>query len=176
MNDPKALNYGFIIIAPDNNPKLVELTASSVRNKYPNSPFICIVTSEISPENAQEISRICPTFQADNSYSSLINEGMKNPPSDWNLIVISGTSIRNRFFRKYSCFVQSDKDILFPVVDRKWNFVDATVNGIFLHRNTFKELGAMPQHPTIQECKANWAYEAINKGYKFKAVIGTSLV
>lgn len=176
MNEPKELNCGFIIIAPDNNPKLVEITASSIRNKYSKSPFICIVTSEISPEDAREISQMCPTYQAQNSYSSLINEGIKNSPSDWNLVVISGTSIRSRFFRKYSCFIKSEKDILFPVVDRKWNFVDATVNGIFMHKNVHGEVGDIPQLNTIQECKAVWAVDALNKGYKFKAVVGSGLI
>lgn len=175
MYEPKDIDVGFVIITPENNPRHVEITVSSISAKYKNKPFVTIVTDAIIDQTMSEISRIGKVFLAKNTYSSLLSIGMKNAPAEWNMIVISGTQLRNQAHRKYSCFIDSPKDILFPIVDRKMNFVDGTVNGIFVHKNVYSELGDMPDTPNLNECKAAWGSLAVANGYKFKGIVGAAL-
>jgi len=176
MNKPKHIELGFIIIVPENNPKLAEITASSLKFKYSGSPFIFVVTESISDMCYDDISKIGIVFRGGNTYSSLISLGMMHAPSEWNMIIISGTQMRSNAHQKYSCFIDSPKDILFPIVDRKANFIEGTLNGIMFNKFAYEELGNMPNEISdMQECKAIWGYKACNLGYKFKALVGAGL-
>lgn len=176
MHDPKDLDCGFLIIAPENNSKHVEITASSVRRKLGTSPMLCILTSGASEQAELEASRICECARGGTTYSSLINVALRRPLAEWNLIIISGTSMRSRTYRKYGCFAESSRDILYPVVDRKMNFVDGTVNGILFHRDAHSEIGDMPECQSLEESKMHWGFRAACLGYKFKGIVGAGLV
>ena len=175
MYEPKEIDLGFIIITPENNPRHVEITVSSLSAKYNGRPFVTVVTESILDQTMAEMSRIGRIFSAKSTYSSLLSTGMKNAPAEWNMIVISGTQLRNRVHRKYSCFIDSPRDILYPIVDRKMNFVDGSVNGIVVHRDAYADLGDMPESQNLNECKAAWGYLAVSKGYRFKGVVGAGL-
>jgi hypothetical protein len=176
MYEPKDIDIGFVIIAPENNPKHVEITVSSISAKYGEKPFITVVTDSILEQTMDEMSVFGKVFCAKNTYSSLLSMGMKNAPAEWNIIVISGTPIRNHAHRKYSCFIESHKDILYPIIDRKMNFVDGSVNGIMIHRDAYTDLGDMPETPNLSECKAAWGSLAVSNGYKFKGIVGAALI
>lgn len=126
-------------------------------------------------QSFKEMNEICPTCKGKETYTSLINAGLKSPPAEWNFVVIAGTYVRHRLDNKYSMFMESEKDILFPIVDNKYNFVDATINGLLVHKNCLKEIGPMAEIGPFEICKMMWALEAIEKGYKFKAILGAKL-
>jgi hypothetical protein len=83
---------------------------------------------------------------------------------------------------KLNQFLNSEKDILFPVVDRKMNFVDGSINGIVVHKKAFKEIGDIAPN-SLQKVGYNdfeisklfWAMDAVEKGYKFKAIVGMQI-
>ena len=175
MNEYKNLEYGYIILSPDGNPKHVEITVKSIRRICDEAKIVCVIQDGIARENEDEIAQTCDVLRGEGTYTSLISKGMQNPTSEWNIIVISGNIVTKRIQEKYSYFTESERDILFPVVDRKWNFVDGTINGIMFHRNAKSEIGDFPRLDSLQECKIAWASSAIEMGYKFKAIVGARL-
>ena len=169
----KTLNSGFVIICPNSNIGQVKATVNSVRHNYPGSKYICILPKECHEEEAQEIRHLSPAYIAGNTITSLINVGMQNAPcEEWNFIIIGGTWIKGRLDYKYSLFVESEKDILFPIVDRKIDFVEGSINGIFLHKKAFQDIGELGNDNPLEICKLFWGVEAVSKGYRFKAVLG----
>lgn len=176
MHDPKDLDCGFVIIAPENNAKHIEITAMSIIRKFGATPMVCVMTSEASEDSESEASSLCRVVKGGTTYSSLINAALRNPQAEWTMIIISGTSMRMRTYRKYGFFTETKRDILYPVVDRKMNFVDGTVNGILFHRDAHSEVGDMPECQSLEESKMRWGYEASCRGYKFKGIVGAGLV
>jgi hypothetical protein len=79
-------------------------------------------------------------------------------------------------------FIKDDKDILFPVIDRKTNFIDGSMNGIIIRKSTFLKVGNF-QTQTMQKKTANeieliktfWALDAIENGCTFKAIVGMKI-
>ena len=171
MYEYKPLNYGYVIITPENNPNFVKITANSIRNNNPDASIICVARNDIDTESEKIIQNICKLFKGENTYTSLISEGIKNPPSEWNLYIISGTHLENKIQKKYSYFVENEKDILYPVIDRKMNFVDGSINGILMHKNV-KNLGCIPESNSLQKSKMIWSFNAACQGYKFKGIVG----
>ena len=170
----KKINFGFVVLNPESNPSLLKNTVNSIRGKY-DVPIISVAEKTVKNQTFKEMNEICQTYKGNETYTSLINTGMKNPPADWNFIVIAGTYIRRMLDSKYSIFIESEKDILFPIVDKKCDFFEATINGLLLHKNCLKKIGKMAEIGPYEICKLMWALDAIEKGYKFKAILGVKL-
>ena len=134
--------------------------------------MMCSAYAGLDKDSIESMRSVCPVILGGNTITSLINAGMKKATEDWVFIVFSGSQVMPRMNYKFEYFVTSEKDILFPVANRKINFIDGTMNGIFMHRNTFSTVGDMPNDDDIQLSKAVWAYEAINHGCVFKAIVG----
>ena len=176
LYERKTLNSGFVILCLNGNLGQAKTTINSIRNNYPESKYCCVVPENYHDEEIKEISKLCDTHRAYNSITSLINKGMEHAPcKEWNFIVTGGSWVRPWLDRKYSYFVESEKDILFPIVDRKMNFVDGSVNGIFIQKKAFLDIGPLATRHPIEICKLFWAMEAQDKGYKFKAVLGAAI-
>ena len=171
MYDPKSLNYGYVIITPENNPAFVKITANSILNRNPEASLVCVCRKDIDDESERTITNICKLYKGNNTYTSLISEGMKHCPSEWNLYLISGAPVENKIQKKYSYFVESEKDILYPVIDRKMNFVQGSINGILMHKNA-KDLGCIPDSNSLEKSKLIWSFNAVCQGYKFKGIVG----
>ena len=106
----------------------------------------------------------------------LLTRGLENAPcKEWNFVVIAGSWIRMGLDNKCSYFIESEKDILFPIVDRKMNFVDGSINGFLIQKSLFQDIGPFATDHPLEICKLFWAMEAQEKGYKFKAILGTAI-
>ena len=77
--------------------------------------------------------------------------------------------------QRFAYFFENEKDILFPISDGKTNFVDGTLNGVFINKKTWKEVGEMSDEGSLEEIKLFWALDAIDKGVKFKAIAGSKI-
>lgn len=170
----KKINFGFVVLNPESNPSLLKNTVNSIRGKY-DAPIISVTEKSVKAPALKEMNDICPTCKGKETYTSLINAGMKHPPADWNFLIIAGTYVRHRLDNKFSMFIESEKDILYPIVENKYDFVEATINGLLLHKNCLKEVGNMAEIGPYEICKLMWALEATEKGYKFKAILGAKL-
>lgn len=171
----KDLDCGFVILCPDHSTKLVQLTARSIVNRYPGKPIVCVTDNSANTQDMKDLKAICPSYKGKGTFTSLINLGMKHAPAEWNFIIMAGSAMRPKLDQRFSYFIDSEKDILFPIADNRANFVDATLNGLFIHRKTFKEVGNWSENNPLEICKMMWALEAIEKGCKFKAIAGSKI-
>lgn len=175
MYQHKDLKCGFVILCPEHTVGLLKSTANCIKTRYPNLPVICATDDTATAADMKEMKDICPSYKGKSTFSSLINVGMRHAPADWNFIVCAGATVRYKMDERFSYFVDSDKDILFPIADGKTNFVDATLNGLFINKKTWKEVGEMESVGPFETVKLMWALTAIEKGVKFKAIAGAKI-
>ena len=171
----KDLNCGFVILCPEHGVSLLKSSVNSIKSRYPNSTIVCATDNSATADELKEMKLLCPTYKGKNTYSSLINVGMRHATADWNFILMAGVTVRWKLDGKFSYFIESEKDVLFPIFDNKTNFIDATLNGLFINKNTWKEVGEMDEKGEFDHVKAFWAYRAIMCGVKFKAIAGTRM-
>lgn len=171
----KDLNCGFVILCSDHAIGLLKATANSIKNRYPNIPFICVTDSAATVNDLKDMKSICQTYKGKNTFSSLINTGMRHAPAEWNFIILAGAVVRWKLDEKFSYFIENEKDILFPIVDNKTDFIDATLNGLLINKNTWHLIGEMEDKGEFHHIKAMWSYVAMKKGCKFKAIAGTRM-
>jgi hypothetical protein len=170
----KAIKCGFVILCPNYNIGQIKTTTSAIKHNYPESKYICTVPETCHPDEVAEIRKLCPCYKGGNTITSLINVGLQNAPcKEWNFIVVGGSWIRGCLDKKFSYFIESEKDILFPIADRKIYFVNGTINGILIHKSAYEDIGPFCNDNPLEICKLMWTMEAIEKGYRFKAVLGT---
>jgi len=175
MYSHKDLKCGFVILCPEHTVGLLKSTMKSIQCRHPDLPTICATDDSATAADMKEMKSICPTYKGKSTFSSLINVGMKHAPADWNFIVCAGATVRWKMDERFSYFTESEKDILFPISDNKCNFVDATLNGLFINKKTWNEVGEMSNEGTFEEIKILWALRAIDKGVKFKAIAGSKI-
>lgn len=106
-----------------------------------------------------------------NSITEMIDLGCKNAKTDWVYFVLAGTRLQKRIDSKNALHVSSYKDVLFPVINRKWNFIDATLNGLLLNRKFHAEVGDFGSGNDLMITKLIWADKALSLGVKFKAIV-----
>lgn len=171
--------FGFVILCPERNLGGLKNTVKSLKQAYPGSPYLCVVGNDATKAEIAEFNLVCDTFKGKDTITSLINLGIKKSKIDWNVLIFAGSWLRPSLHRKFDLFVKSEKDILFPVVDRKTNFVDGSMNGIMLHKKTFQEVGEFATAPMqkagsndLELIKLFWTLDAIEKGCTFKAIMG----
>jgi hypothetical protein len=172
---PKDLDVGFIIICADSNTSLLKGTAKSIKNRYSGHPYIGVVEQGTSKEEINDLKEICPIYKGKKTITSLINTGMRNGNKEWNLIVIAGSWLVGTEVKRFSHFVENEKDILFPIIDQIGDFERGSINGILLHKKTFKEVGPLSDNNPLHLCKRIWALDAAAKGCKFKAILGPKI-
>ena len=183
----KSLSYGFVILSPDRDIGRIKTTLNSIkRNDIEDAPCVCACAKETTPAEIKEIKAECPnTHRGQTTITSLINKGMQKGHKEWNLIVVEGTVIRRGVMQRFARFVESEKDVLFPIVmdhDREGNvsaahtsFVDSSINGLLMHFATFKKVGPFGNNDLTIE-RTLWATTAREHGCQFKAILGTKLL
>lgn len=166
---PQELNWGFIIICADSNHINLENTIKSIRSKYEDTSIMCIYSEEIKDFDLDH--KGLKFVKSKANYAAMINAGMNATEEDWNIIFIAGTYLQRNYTKKYSMFIESDSDVLFPNYIRKSNFIDGTINGLCISKNLFNKTGEFNEDcEKIEHSKAEWGYNAIPHNVKFKAV------
>ncbi len=171
----KNLPCHFVVLCPDFNIGHLKSTLSSIRGSYPSAGITAVVEDRIRLNDLDDARKICQVVKGGQSITGMINAGLKNEGQEWNLVVIAGSWVRGWLLKKMSYFIDSELDILFPVVDRKYTFPEATINGILIHRKSIDLLGPMADNNPIEICKLLWTLEAVEKGCHFKAVVGCQI-
>lgn len=169
----KHLNFGFIVLSPNVNIGHLKNTISSTDICFPEAKVVIVLPSACKKEDLETVSKLKKSYKGGKTTASMINTGLAHAPcNEWNFILFSKGWVRNRIDIKYSYFVESEKDILFPIINRNINFADADINGLFLHKKAFQDIGDFPDINSLDTSKLIWANGAIEKGYKFKGVVG----
>lgn len=175
MYSHKDLDYGFIILCPDSNTALLKSTVSSITARHLEKNFFAVSADSISTKDFKEMKNFCPIYKGGSTITSLINTGMSKTKNEWNFIFFAGVVVRRKINDRFSYFVNDTKDILFPVINGKTNFIDATLNGIFLNKKTWDLVGNMEDEGSLEFVKCIWAAKAIESGVKFKAIAGAKI-
>jgi len=186
MFDTKPLNFGFVILSPEHNFGHFMTTARSIGIHYPGIPGVCVTAKSTPAAQVKEMKTLCPTFKGKDTITSLINTGVKKGVSEWKLIVMEGTYVRRGIINKYSRFIEDEGDVLYPIITDYskdgypvriyTSFDEATLDGMFMHQKTFKEVGDFSDNP-LNVSKLMWALEARRKGknVRFKGILGARL-
>ena len=180
------IDFNFVIISPEANFGLIKSTVRSIEGRYKNVPFCCVVGKSVSPYQIREIKEICPNvYKGKGTVTSLINQGIKKGNSCWKYVLLEGVTMTSSMDKKYKTFIGSEKDILYPIItdyDRQGrplkcytSFEEATLNGMFIHQKTFKEVGNFSDNP-IKVSKLFWMLDAAEKGCMFKAILGAKVI
>jgi hypothetical protein len=169
--------FGFVILCPERNIAGLRNTRESIRHNYPHASVLCVVGNDVTPEELKKMEEICPTFVGEDTITSLINTGVKESVSDWNVLVFAGSWVKTSLYRQFDLFVKSEKDILFQVIEGRTNFIDGSMNGIVIHKKALELAGDFPRMQKmgwneLEMTKTFWAYAAIEQGFRFKAVMG----
>jgi hypothetical protein len=172
----KSLDVGFAVLCPDRNPGILRITVNGIRSRYKGATVVAAVPEDTRDEEFQAMSLVCPTYRGTDTITSLINVGMNNSPSPWTITVMCGSHVRANLDKKFSYFVDSTKDVLFPIAEGRTNFVDGTINGIMIHKDAWDAAGNFCNQNPLGICKLLWTLDAIRKGCVFKAVIGAQIV
>jgi len=177
------MDLGFLILCPNKDDLALRNTVRSIRH-YSERDIISVVGDNASPHDIKKMKEWCSdVYKGKDTITSLLNTGMKRIKNDWAFILFEGSIIRPMLERKLCRFVTSEKDIIFPVVAGKYNFVEGSCNGILVNRNTFKEVGDFPAASMSREdfnefevSKMFWAEDAISKGCQFKGIVGLRIL
>jgi len=173
------MDLGFIILCPDRNIGGLRNTLFSVNNNSYNREALAVVGSNATAAEIKEMKELCPIHKGKETITSLINVGMKKLKHEWAFLVFAGSRLQP-YVEKKLHFAQTEKDILFPVVDRRCDFVSGSFDGVLINTKFFQEIGDFPDITMLKEdgmnefemAKLFWCLAATNKQAVFKAIVG----
>lgn len=172
----KHLKIGFVVLCPNLNIGHLRNTISSIDIYFPEAKTVVILPTHCTKEDLDNISKLKKTHKGGKTTASMINVGVGHALcNEWNFLLFSRGWIRNRLDIKYSYFVENEKDILFPIINRNLNFATSDINGLFIHKKSFQDIGDFPDMESLETSKLIWANTAIQKGYKFKGIVGAKV-
>jgi hypothetical protein len=166
----KDLDMCVAIISIDGNTSGILKTQRSMDFLSKNYPSITVMPENIELDSDQEIST--PIYQGGNCITSMFDVAISKSLAPWVYLIFAGSIIRKKIDIKLSKYVEAESDVLFPVVDRIWNFIDGSVNGILINKNFHKSVGNFGSGNPLKVTKLNWAEMALEKGVQFKAIVG----
>lgn len=160
------------IISLDSRVNEIKKTHKRIEFLSKNYPSIIVV-----PEHSKiDITDInidnTPLFRGGNCITSMFDIAIENSMKPWVYLIFAGTTILQKIDVKLSRYVDSEKDVLFPVVDRIWNFVDGSINGILINQKFHASVGHFGSGNPLKVTKLNWADRALQQGVRFKAIVG----
>ena len=168
----KNLKCGFVIICADCKIDCLKNTINSITALYPTAKTVAVLADSCKQEDFDDVAKLKPVCRGGTAISSMINAGMRDSCDEWNFIIMSKGWLRGRIDAKYSYFIESEKDILFPILNRKLNFIDADFSGMFIHKKSFVDIGEFINTESLEISKTIWSSSAVEKGYKFKGIVG----
>ena len=179
----EGLDIGIIVLCPDRNIGGLKNTVASVTHHCWNRECIGIVGNDATKEELAEMGEICPSYKGKDTITSLVNKGMRHLKHEWGFIIFGGSRVQHFLERKFTTFANYENEILFPIVERRCNFVDGSFNGVLINKKFFKTVGKFPEADLQKEgindfemAKLFWAIDAIEKGAKFKGIIGMRVI
>lgn len=180
-------SMGFVIVSPDPNIARLKDTVRSIRSQFDDgAKIVCSVCKGVKKDSLAEFNEVCPSFRGGETVMSLINSGIKKSGGPgWRMVVVEGARVPKDFESRYRRWIDSDRDVLFPIVmnhDMEGRplsilatFEDSTLNGLLMHTSLFAEVGNFSDNP-ICVSKKFWGMDAEERGARFKAVLGVKII
>ena len=177
------MDITFLILCPDRNIGGLKSTRGSINTHSWKRKMLAVVGDDATDTDLQELNRISPTIRAENTITSLINYGMEKIESEWAFILFSGSHIPPNLEKKIAQFAKKETDVLFPVIDRKCDFVSGSFNGVLINKKFFEKVGDFATSNMqkvgmndFEMAKLLWALDAIEQGVTFKAIVGMKVI
>ncbi len=177
------MDVGFVILCPDRNIGGLKNTVGSITFHSYDRDALAVVGNDVSATELKNLKQVCETHKGEDTITSLINVGMKKLKHDWACIIFSASRIPMYIERKIENFAKADTDVLFPIIDRKMNFVEGSFNGVVINREFFKKVGDFPTSQMYKKgtndfelAKMFWAMQAIQEGCTFKGIVGLRVI
>lgn len=111
-------------------------------------------------------------IQNGKTLTSLIDGLCREAKTEWIYFAFAGRRVQKNIDSKLSLYVNDYKNVIFPVVKRVWNFVDGSMDGLLINKKFHEEVGDFGDADDLEITKLMWAGKAIEKGAKFKAIVG----
>lgn len=144
----KNISLGFIVLS--DTEEEAKKTIPSVKEHY-NDNIVSIIIDDIV---------------------EALNKGFKKPPSkDWNFVILGGKRVKPLLDHKMFYFIKNENDILFPLKEKKYSFIEASINGLLIHKSNMKPF----MKGDFDKSKTIWAAESLERGCSFKAIVGVNL-
>ena len=172
MFKSKLRDFGFIILCPNRDIIGLRNAVRRVGYFYPEAPCLAVKPKGTTRPETADMKAICDVAAGKVTDQSMINAGLKKAKPDWNFIVYEGAVIRPRFHIRYGNFLVDEKDVLFPIIDQRYEFFEGTMNGLLIHRKTWEEVGPFEEEQDFLLAKLLWAAEAKKKDVRFKGILG----
>lgn len=173
MFEPKDLDVSMAIVVIDNNYNKINETLKYNYKEYDNLEKI-IITNNLqfnyfNDENLKKYNT--DSFQVLENYDI----ALKNCKTEWCFLLHAGSYLHFNVMKRLSKFITSDKDILYPVKNRIYEFIKNPLNGLLINKKTYNKIGAFGKDNPEHIIKLLWASDAIKEGCLFKAVTGINL-
>ncbi len=164
---------GFVVLCLDDLPSEVRLTLAGIKNLFEDAPIRLVMPTRLACDERDRYKSFgVPIDMGDKTITGMINTGVYNSKSDWNLVVMAGAKVTQNLVKKYLYFCRRDKDFVYPVVERRWAFSEASINGLMFNRDCCP---AAPEgEPDIMVAKTLWGADIVQKGGQMKAIIGAN--
>lgn len=170
-------NFGVVILCPDFNPSGLRYTVKYLNIDFPGIPVVAMTGCDTHQEDFEVLSKCCRVSRGGKTITSLIDFGVNHIQRDWLFFIMAGGRLRPNTFKKFAYFATAERDVLFPVVDNKYLFDEASISGLLINRAAFTEVGCFGDfHDNMRESKLWWGGAAIKKQYKFKALVGAKMI
>ena len=177
------MDVGFLILCPDRNISGLKNSIGSINHNSYNRESIAVVGDDANIDDVKEFKQVCTTYKGKNTITSLINLGMKKINHEWALIMFGGSRIQPYTERKITQFVKTEKDILFPVIEKRYDFISSSLNGVVINTRFFKEIGDFPEISMFKEgfndfemAKLFWCADAMQRKAVFKGIVGIRII
>jgi len=177
------MDVSFLILCPDKKMSGLKNTLGSIRFNSYNRESICIVGDNTDATEIKDFKELCETHKGGDTITSLINLGIKKIKTEWVFIIFAGSRIPTFIEKKLQMFAKQEEDVLFPVVEKKYDFVEGSFNGVMINKNFFKKVGEfqttkMPKAglTDFEFSKMLWAINALDHKVSFKAIVGMHII
>lgn len=177
------MDVGFIILCPDRNTGGLRNSVGGVRHHSYDRECIAVVPGDTTPKEVKEMKEHCPIWKGKDTITSLVNVGMKRVKHEWGFIMFAGSRIPAFLERKFSTFATSEKDILFPVVEKRYDFISGSFNGVLINSDFFKKVGNFTEGALEKQgmndfemAKFLWTAAALEHDAKFKGIVGMRVI
>lgn len=167
------LDMTVVVLAHEKPLSEIKRTFDSLTNlQYDYKRILCVSEKSEINNPIFDNTTLCKTGD---SITTSIDAACKLAKTEWLFFVFAGSYLPKNVDNKNSKYAQDYKDVVFPVVNRHWNFVDATMNGLLISKQFHEEVGDFGSGNQLDITKLIWADKAVQKGVKFKAIVGAKL-
>jgi len=171
------IELGFIIVCPTMKFHDFTLTLSSVETYVREHNVVCVLPPTKDVALQTQFNTATKSYRSKlATIPSMINKGIKYSKTDWNMVLVAGSRVKTNLSQKLSLINFEEMDIIYPVTQKKQNFLEAPLDGIFINKKMFKIVGDFEEWDNAEYAKILWTAEAAEANCTFKGLVNLRIV